>query len=299
MIKPQKALHLYLELEKKRTKVADDEFAIFEKYDGWYGLRETIGEGLISSDIMSRAGRVIPSLVGLSASLSASERTKLITIKGTIIFEILVEGIPVFSELNGMLNRSKGECECKGAYLMVHDFVPTDDKAMPFLERYKIASAYVEALGHPKVRIAPIIATGSHEEVQRQAELIWSRRSTTTSDEGAIGKRVDAPYSEGKQNKDIIKVKSEVTLEMVVVGMEEGEGKYAGTLGKLIVKQKNGLKHAVSGMTDEERALWWEYPKLVLFKVAEIQAMQVLENGSLREGRFKAIRHDKTVDEID
>ena len=299
MIKPQKALHLYLELEKKRTKVADDKFVIFEKFDGWYGLRETIGEGLISSDIMSRAGRAIPSLVGLSASLSAFEQTKLITVKGTIIFEILVEGIPVFSELNGMLNRSKGECECKGAYLMVHDFVPADDEAMPFLERYQLASAYVEALGHPKVRIAPIIATGDCNEVQRQAELIWDRRSKDTSDEGAIGKRIDAPYSAGKRNKDIIKVKSEVTLECVVVGLEEGEGKYVGTLGKLIVQQKNGLTHSVSGMSDEERYQWWTNPDYIKGQVVELAAMQILENGSLREGRFKAVRHDKTVSEID
>tara|TARA_R110000851_G_scaffold5402_2_gene22407 strand:+ start:336 stop:1235 length:900 start_codon:yes stop_codon:yes gene_type:complete len=299
MIKPQKALHLYLELEKKRTKVADDEFVIFEKYDGWYGLRETIGEGLISSDIMSRAGRAIPSLVGLSASLSAFEQTKQITVKGTIIFEILVEGIPVFSELNGMLNRSKGECECKGAYLMVHDFVTADDEAVPFLERYQLASAYVEALGHPKVRIAPIIATGDCNEVQRQAELIWDRRSKDTSDEGAIGKRIDAPYSAGKRNKDIIKVKSEVTLECVVVGLEEGEGKYVGTLGKLIVQQKNGLTHSVSGMSDEERYQWWTNPDYIKGQVVELAAMQILENGSLREGRFKAVRHDKTVSEID
>ena len=299
MIKPQKALHLYLELEKKRTKVADDEFVIFEKYDGWYGLRETIGEGLISSDIMSRAGRAIPSLVGLSASLSAFEQTKQITVKGTIIFEILVEGIPVFSELNGMLNRSKGECECKGAYLMVHDFVPADDEAMPFLERYKIASAYVEALGHRKVRIAPIIAIGDCNEVQRQAELIWARRSKDISDEGSIGKRIDAPYSEGKRNKDIIKVKSEVTLEMVVVDYELGNGKYQGMLGNIIVKQANGTLHGVSGMSDEERIEWLADFSLINGKVVEVKAMQLLENGSLREGRFKAVRHDKGVSEID
>jgi DNA ligase-1 len=182
---------------------------------------------------------------------------------------------------------------------MVHDFIPADDETMPFDERYYIASAYVEALGHPKVRIAPIIGLGDYNEVQRQAELIWARRSTDKSDEGAIGKRTRAPFSGGKRNKDIIKVKSEVTLDMEVIGVERGQGKYEYTAGKLAVRQKNGQTHSISGMTEAERDLWWENQHLIIGKVVEVQAMQVLENCSLREGRFKAVRHDKTVDEID
>ena len=34
-------------------------------------------------------------------------------------------------------------------------------------------------------------------------------------------------------------------------------------------------------------------------QIVEIEAMMRLANGSLREGRFKAVRHDKTVEDID
>lgn len=301
MIKPQKALHLYLELEKKRTTVRDSEFVIFEKYDGWYGFKQVSQADELFERIISRQRREIPSLRRLSASIGQSERLRRVTLKGTIIFEILVAGKPVFKDLNGVLNRSKGECECEEAYLMVHDFVPDDGHDMPFLERYRLAKAYVTALAHSRVFIAPIITIGNYEDVQTEAEKIWARRSKDKSDEGTIGKSINAPYSEGKKNKDIIKVKSEVTIEMKVIGMKEGKagGKYEGTLGTLTVQDANGMIHDVSGMTEDERDKWWFVDDSELYKYpVEIQAMQVLENGSLREGRFKAVRYDKNLSEL-
>ena len=40
-------------------------------------------------------------------------------------------------------------------------------------------------------------------------------------------------------------------------------------------------------------------PHSIIGKVVEVQAMQILDNGSLREGRMKAVRHDKDRSEID
>lgn len=297
MIKPQLALHLYKELDKKRTTVREDTFAIFEKYDGWFGMKEVSGIcGELSEVCMisSRAGRVIPSVRDLSSSIGCLEHNMDWTVKGTILFEILVHGFPEFKDLNGILNRSKGDCEAKGAYLMVHDFIPHDGVEMGIEIRHKIASEYVETLGHDRVMIAPILDYGNTVAVQNAAEGIWNRGG-----EGVIGKRVGAGYSEGKRNKDIIKVKEEVTLDLLVVDIEEGEGKYEGTTGKLIVRNKAGQLNPVSGMSDAERGSWWDFPNLIKGYIVEVKAMKVLANGSLREGRFKAIRHDKDVSEID
>lgn len=299
MIKPQKALHLYQELEKKRTKIAEDLFYIFEKYDGWYGLKSVDTKAFSDCFISSRARRRIPSCDTLSASIQAYETKAGWTRKGTIIFEILVEGVPVFKDLNGILNRSKGDCQAKDAYLRVHDFIPEDHPDMVMEDRYELAKKYVAALDHPRVLLAGLVNIGGHEDVQEYAEKVWARKSTNRSDEGAIGKRIGSVYAEGKRNKDIIKVKCEVSLDLKVVLIEEGEGKYAGTLGKLIVESADGTRNAVSGMSDAERDEWWDNPQLILGKVVEVQAMQILENGSLREGRFKAVRHDKNINEID
>lgn len=299
MIKPQKALHLYQELEKKRTKIAEDLFYIFEKYDGWYGLKSVDSKAFSPSPISSRARRRIPSCDTLSSSIQAYETKAGWTERGTIIFEILVAGVPVFKDLNGILNRSKGNCQAKDAYIRVHDFIPHGNTQMPMEDRYELVKEYVLTINHPRVKLANLTGIGTHQDVQMTAEDIWARKSTDRSDEGAIGKRIGAPYSEGKRNKDIIKVKCEVSLDLKVVLVEEGEGKYAGTLGKLIVQSADGTRNSVSGMSDAERDEWWDNPQLILGKVVEVQAMQVLENGSLREGRFKAVRHDKDIREID
>jgi len=297
MFKAQKALHLYLELEKKRTKVSDDQFIVFEKYDGWYGSKRVDTDHLDTCLITSRNGRFIPSLTSFSASMFKHESDNNITLKGQLIFEILVEGVPEFSELNGILNRSKAPCQASKAYIMVHDFIPRGNKDMPTVERYCLAKQYVAQLQHPRVKLATIYATGGHELVQQVAEKVWARTNPNVSKEGAIGKRVDAPYSQGKRNKDLIKVKCEVSLEMEVVGYEMGQGKYANTLGKLIVQQANGMQHSVSGMSDTQRDDWYNDFSLINGAVVQIDAMQVLPNGSLREGRFKCQRFDK--DEID
>ena len=298
MIKPQKALHLYLELEKKTTKVSEDTFVIFEKFDGWYGMKDVTSEASNLNYITSRNRRVIPAMTDLSTSMAMYEKANMVHIEGTLIFEILVSGKPVFKDLNGILNRSKAPCQAAMAHIIVHDLV-VPDKSMPFSERYELAKAYVYALDHSRVSLAPIIGTGTHEDVQKAAESIWQRYDRTVSNEGAIGKRIGAPYSEGKRNKDIIKVKCEVTLEMLVIGLVEGKGKYLGTLGGLRVRQKDGTEHTVSGMADFERDLWYDHPHLIINQVVEIQAMQILPNGSLREGRFKDIRYDKTAKDID
>jgi DNA ligase-1 len=117
--------------------------------------------------------------------------------------------------------------------------------------------------------------------------------------EGVILKKYNAPYTYGKKNADVLKIKCENSFELLVVGVLEGEGKYKGTLGKLVVEDANGIRNNVSGMSDAERELWWNYQSEIKGKIVQVDCMKVLSNKSLREGRFKAIRHDKTeVDKL-
>ncbi|OZI20064.1 hypothetical protein CAL26_21150 [Bordetella genomosp. 9] len=96
---------------------------------------------------------------------------------------------------------------------------------------------------------------------------------------------------------EIIKVKPTLTLDLRVTGVEEGKGKYKGTLGALVCQGPKGLVK-VSGMSDEQRDEWWngEGPKgdsLIYGKIIEVECLGITEAGSLREPRFKGVRHDK------
>lgn len=281
-MKPQKALHLHEDLDKKTPKSIGKYYYMFEKYDGWYGYYDFWADNVIRS----RACREIPSLTDFSKSI------KQIEIKGRLIFEILLRDVKEFSILNGILNR---KAQAPNVYLKVHDFVPHHDPELRFKDRYQLAEMVVEQLGHPDIEMAPHYGSSCQESTWRNlVNSIWSRGG-----EGIILKKCDAGYSSGKRNADLLKIKEELTLDLYVEGLVEGEGKYKGTTGALLVRGKDGLIHTISGMTDEQRDAWWDNPALIKHHVVEVKVMKKLPCGSLREPRFKAVRYDKGVEDID
>lgn len=283
--KPQKALHLYTEMEKKKPKCVGQEYVLFEKYDGWYGYLD-LAEGVVRS----RAGRPIPSCEELSAKIMASTHRR----HGVAVFEILVDGVKEFHELNGILNRTVGDYICKDAYAKVHDLIT--DPNMVYRERHnQMLSTFGNDNGRTSVQIAKYLDVASNTTIwQRRVEEVWERGG-----EGIILKRVEAPFSPDKRNYDLMKIKEEVTLDLLVTGLENGQGKYDGCVGALICKDKKGNTHYISGMTDEQRWEWVRNSAAIVGKVVEVKAMKVNTDGSLREPRFKAIRYDKTVKDID
>jgi ATP-dependent DNA ligase len=281
MFKPQKALHLYIEEQKKTPKYLNEGYALFEKYDGWYGYYDSVDKV-----IKSRAGRPIPSVAHLNELLEGH------VVHGVLIFEILLTDVKEFSILNGILNRKE---KASNAYLRVHDYFDYANPLAPLSKR--LASAYqtVDAIKDKRVLQAPIIGISkSYNTWKDIADKVWA-----TGAEGVILKRVNAPYEQDKRNYSLMKIKMEVTLDLLVIGVIRGEGKYEGTLGALRCVDSKGNVHTISGMTDQQRHDWWHKPSDIVNAVVEVQAMCVLPNGSLREPRFKAVRHDKAEKDID
>ena len=283
-MEPQKAMHLYLEEEKRWPKYRDHEYMMFEKYDGWYGYKDS------GKPIMSRSMRAIPSVEWLNPILECYPH-------GRMIFEIMVKNTSGFHELNGILNRTVGDYLAHGAYLIMHDFILPNGLNIPFYTRYNMLWEIVKKLRAETDRVILAQILGESKCVstwKETAKDVWAEGG-----EGIILKRSDAPYSPGKRNYDLMKIKEEVTLDLLVVGLWEGEGKYVDTLGALKCQDKKGRIHNVSGMTDAERHQWWENVEDIIGKVIEVKAMKVMPDGSLREPRFKSIRFDKTVKDID
>lgn len=278
---PQLALHLYKEEEKKTPKFIDEPYAIFEKYDGWYGYFD-------SRDpvIRSRNGRAIPSVAHLNALLEGQ------VTDGVLIFEILLGDVKEFAVLNGILNR---KAPALSAYIKVHDFYSTIDTLAPLNRRMARAYEIVDSIKDWRVCHAPILGvTRSPDSWKEKANQIMGNGG-----EGIILKALNAPYQQDKRNYTLMKIKMEVTLDLLVVSLVRGEGKYGNTLGALRCVDKSGTVHHISGMSDAQREEWWNQPSLIVNKVVEVQAMCVLKDGGLREPRFKAVRHDKTEKDID
>lgn len=283
----QKAKHLFLEMDKKKPAI-DQPYMMFEKHDGWFGFLD-----FPSCIIHSRQLREIPSLVDLS-NLIRDNRPD---VKGRLIFEIMIEGMEVdsFHELNGILNRKYEQAE--DVYLRVHDFIPDFQFCtMSTHHRYKFAKELVHRLNIPEVQISPVLGVSQDpNEWHQMAEKIQARGG-----EGLILKARNAVYTAGKRVSTLMKIKEEVTVEMLVKKVVEGKGDHEGMAGKLICKDETGQLHEI-GMgcaTHAERAEWLATPTLIVEAVVEVKAMKKLPDGKYREPRFKARRFDKGVHEL-
>lgn len=184
---------------------------------------------------------------------------------------------------------------------VVFDFLPADSfKAgacsTPFAERYDRAATLFRG-AHPKdtVQLCATYNPGTYGAPQRMADEL----SKAGGYDGLILRDPSAGWVAGSgTGGEIIKVKPVMSLDLRVLSLEEGKGKYAGVLGALVCKGPKGTVK-VSGMTDEERAQWWESPNRVLGEIIEVQCLGITAAGSLREPRFKGIRYDKENADFD
>ncbi|NQZ74603.1 MAG: hypothetical protein HRT61_00565 [Ekhidna sp.] len=300
-LKPQKALHLYLDEDKAKPKHVGHDYSVMEKYDGWYMFIDCIdGEW---QDITSRNMNVISSMQNYTKmfkeQVPAPKKDCRLIFEGVVFDE--ATGFPIeFKTVNGWFNRKQPIH--KHVTLMCHDIVFFDMEDKPFKLRYENLKQFLSQAAMQKqdilltLNLVSVLHCSSNKAMWQEIyESICLKYNN--NGEGVILKKDDAPYSYGKKNADILKIKCEKTFELKVVGILEGEGKYKGTLGKLKVEDANGVINFVSGMTNTERDLWWSNPLLIVGAIVEVKAMKVLSNKSLREGRYKAVRFDKV--EID
>jgi DNA ligase 1 len=107
----------------------------------------------------------------------------------------------------------------------------------------------------------------------------------------------DIPYYMGRKSNSLLKFKSMLTWDCVITGFVEGEGRLTGTLGKVLVKQENGVNGEVgSGFSDAERNFIWENKESVLGMAIEVKFQEIIDpTGKMRFPIFLRYRNDKSV----
>lgn len=100
-----------------------------------------------------------------------------------------------------------------------------------------------------------------------------------------------------KRTNGLLKVKTMHTVDLRVLGVEEGQGNFINTLGAIIVEYKNNKVKVGSGFSLEERMNIWADPQSIIGKIVEVQYFEESTNEqggvSLRFPVFKWIRNDK------
>ena len=141
--------------------------------------------------------------------------------------------------------------------------------------------------------LLPVLYRG--EDTSKILELLESE--IARGQEGVMINICNAPY-EFKRTTNLLKVKKMNTLDLEIVGVEEGEGRLAGTLGAIHVRYKDGnIVKVGSGFSDWHRNEIWQNQIYYIGKIVEIQYFEETKNDkggvSLRFPIFKDIRLDK------
>ncbi len=206
---------------------------------------------------------------------------------------------------------------------VVFDAMAIDDAFLldlPLRERReRLAQTLVES---EHVRLAPFATVDDADAASINAIFEAAR---ARGNEGAMFKRIDAPYAPGRRGKWWLKLKRELTtLDVVVVAVEWGHGKRAKVLSDYTFAVRGPddelltIGKAYSGLTDVEIATltpWFlehridgRYghafavePKIVLEVAFDVIAKSTLHQSgySMRFPRIVRIRDDKPTNEID
>ena len=152
----------------------------------------------------------------------------------------------------------------------------------------------------PNVELLPhIMVDLDTAEGKNQLER-YAKDNVNAGFEGIMIKNVDAPY-ECKRNTFWMKWKPTITVDLEVVGIEEGTGRNKGRLGALVCQGVDDGKEITvnvgSGFSDEDRDSYWANSNVVIGRTAEILCDVITQNQdgtySLRFPRFVRFRDDK------
>ena len=197
----------------------------------------------------------------------------------------------------------KSDAQTAGMVYHVFDFIPLDDFERGYwnaqqhkrlacldLARERLANSDMVQI-MPGMEVDLDTAEG-HDIMRRFAEA-----SVAEGYEGIMIKNLDAPY-ECKRSSFWMKWKPTISVDLNIVGFEEGTGRNAGRLGAIVCEgEDNGRSIRVnvgSGFSDSDRDQYWVRRDLLLDHLVEVQADAVTQNKdgtySLRFPRFLRFR---------
>ena len=197
----------------------------------------------------------------------------------------------------------KSDAETTGMIYHVFDMIPLEDFERGFwnaqqYKRLELLDKARERLDKTDpVQIMPglevdLDTSEGHDILRRFAE-----DAVKAGYEGIMIKDVGAPY-ECKRSSFWMKWKPTITVDLNIVGVEEGTGRNAGRLGALICEGvDNGRDIRVnvgSGLSDLDRDEYWAVRDELAGRVVEVEADAVTQNQdgsySLRFPRFVRFR---------
>jgi DNA ligase-1 len=197
----------------------------------------------------------------------------------------------------------KSDVQTDGMIYSVFDFIPLSDfergfsnaqqqKRLDLLEGYRAVFDSTDCVRLMDGIDVDLDTAEGHDVMRRYAE-----DAVEAGFEGIMIKDLGAPY-ECRRSTFWMKWKPTITVDLNIVGFEEGTGRNAGRLGAIICEgDDNGRRINVnvgSGLSDANRDEYWSARNQLLGDVVEVEADAVTQNQdgtySLRFPRFVRFR---------
>ena len=290
---PSFAVQLAEKYFDKPERVEGKAFALTTKIDGGriIALKEN---GQVS--FYTRAGQRYEGLVDLE-----NEMSELLPNDSVFDGEITLlnnTGISSKEAYKQAMKITRKDGEKHGVKMKVFDWMPVSHwKAQhcPLSWNERRATLEILFMHDPYVyfELLPVLYKGSDTSMIAK----FLDEAIADDQEGIMINICDAPY-EFKRTTNLLKVKKMQTMDLEIVGFEEGSGKYKDTLGAVLVRYKNGnIVKVGSGFTDWLRSEIWHNRNKYQGMVSEIQYFEETTNDdggeSLRFPIFKDFRPDK------
>lgn len=202
--------------------------------------------------------------------------------------------------------RRKENVQATDSVFNIFDIVPLQDFRRghwnaQLEKRIKILENIRGIVGNmPNVELLPHIMVDLDTAAGKDQLNRYAKDQVNAGFEGIMIKDVTAPY-ECKRNTFWMKWKPTITVDLTVVGLEEGTGRNEGRLGALVCEGEDDGKfisvNVGSGYSDEDRDSYWQNSKAIIGRTAEILCDVITQNQdgtySLRFPRFIRFRDDK------
>jgi DNA ligase-1 len=254
--------------------------------------------------LFSRNGKEFANFPQIAASIMANRAAfqKNLASGGRFVLDGEVVG-ESFQTLMKQAQR-KSDVETNGMVYHVFDIIPLDDFQRGYwnAQQYKRFDILEQARGMIDENASCLkIVTGLEVDLDTaEGHDIMSRYAQDCVAEGYEGimiKSVDAPYV-CKRADYWMKWKPTITVDLTIVGFEEGTGRNKGRLGAIIYEGiDNGRNIHVnvgSGFSDSDRDEYWNVRNQLLGVIGEVEADAVTQNQdgtySLRFPRHKRFR---------
>lgn len=292
-----------VQLAESYTKHANkvkSNFALTIKYDGHRAATE-----LYTGRSFTRNGNPILDLIELQPEFKLLNDS----LKGNYIIdgELLIKKTNVpksswYNETSKILRKDGTKTNIRYVVfdiLTEEEFYNAKQSKSSYFDRRYLLENTIKKLDLQFIQPAELLYKGN------QLEMIDKcyNEAIANGEEG-IMINLDKPYV-CKRTSSLLKVKPEHSADLEIVGFESGDKftKYENTLGRILVNFDGVTVPVGSGLTDEIREEIWSNQEEYLGKIAEIMYTDISRNQNndeinLRFPRFKTIRNDKSIDDI-